>query len=79
MLMRELSAAITSAQRKTDNQTSASINVLLSVNAATNNWLRRASLSSTGTGFMAASLGVDSPESADTIPPKLAIPGPSPA
>lgn len=50
VLMRELSAAISSSQRKTDSQTSASISVLLSVNTATSNWLRRASLSSTGTG-----------------------------
>eukprot|EP00291_Cryptomonas_curvata_P014439 CAMPEP_0172153224 /NCGR_PEP_ID=MMETSP1050-20130122/1310_1 /TAXON_ID=233186 /ORGANISM="Cryptomonas curvata, Strain CCAP979/52" /LENGTH=988 /DNA_ID=CAMNT_0012821705 /DNA_START=410 /DNA_END=3377 /DNA_ORIENTATION=- len=80
VLMRELSAAISSAQRKTDSQTSASISVLLSVNAATNNWLRRASLSSTGTGFMAAGLGGGAPESADTNLPtgKLAIPGPGP-
>jgi hypothetical protein len=48
VLMRELSAAISSSKRKTDSQTSASINVLLSVNAATSNWLRRASISSTG-------------------------------
>ena len=78
VLMRELSSAIMSAQRKTDSQTSASISVLLSVNAATNNWLRRASLSSTGNGFMGAGLGGGILESADTEPPKLAIPGPGP-
>ena len=43
--MRELSATMAAtAARKASAQTSASIAVLLSVNTATSNWLRRASL-----------------------------------